>query len=158
MLKKKLTEDAALSDLFDALGPDLTVMNYAFNFRTADGLNTDLALMNELNMEIFRACSIEENTHYEVPHQELILTQARFTPEMYGQDFCNDFARRLGVVPEDGAGIDYLISTMQNAWITNTSVGNFIPNLTEALHKIVNQKVAELVHRHGLPPFPTKKG
>ena len=157
VVMEKLEQDKGLSDLFDSIGPDLTVVNYAFNFKTADGLNADLALSNELNVEIFRACSIEENKKFEVPRQELILTHARFTADMYGQAFCNDFAHRLGVVPEEGVGIDYLISTMQNAWITNTSDGNFIPNLTEILRKIVAKKVDELVHRHGLPPFKPKK-
>ncbi|MEL7345014.1 MAG: pyridoxal-dependent decarboxylase, partial [Pseudomonadota bacterium] len=158
VLQAHMDKDPDLAALFEALGPDLTVMNYAFNFKTAEGLNTDPVLMNELNMEIFRACSIEENTEYAVPEQKLILTQARFTPDMYGQAFCDDFARRLGVTSQEGGGIDYLISTMQNAWITNTSAGNFIPKLTEALSDIVTEKVAALVHRHGLTPYDPKKG
>ncbi len=158
VLKEKLLQDAKLADLFDAIGPDLTVVNYGFNFKTADGINTDLALMNELNLEIFRACSIEENTEYEVPHQKLILTHARFTPEMYGKELCSDFARRLGVEPQDDVGVDYLISTMQNAWISNTSQGNFIPDLIGALQTIVSEKVEELVHRHGLNPYSIRKG
>lgn len=158
VLKEQLDHDPDLAALFEALGPDLTVINYAFNFRTADGLNTDPALMNELNLAIFRACSIEENETYEVPRQELILTQAAFDPEVYGQEFCNIFARRLGVDPQDGVPVDYLISTMQNAWITNTSVGNFIPELIGALRGIVTREVQALVHRHGLPPLQEKKG
>lgn len=158
VLHEELDRDPALAALFGALGPDLTVINYAFNFRTASGLNTDPALMNELNMAIFRACSIEENADYEVPGQELILTQAAFDPAVYGQAFCDGFARRLGVAPQDGLPVDYLISTMQNAWITNTSAGNFIPDLIAALRGVVTREIAALIHRHGLTPLPDKKG
>lgn len=157
LLHEELDKDPELAALFEALGPDLTVINYAFNFRTAAGLNTDPALMNELNLAIFRACSIEDNAEYEVPEQELILTQAAFDPAVYGQEFCNIFAHRLGVTPQDGMPVDYLISTMQNAWISNTSAGNFIPDLIAALRGIVTQQVQALVHRHGLAPMSERK-
>lgn len=146
-----------LKDLFDELGPDLTVMNYAFNFKTAAGLNTNLDLMNELNLDIFRECSIEENEESKIPPQKLFLTQAKFTPGMYGQDFCDHFVKRCGVVPKAGLPVDYLISTMQNPWVTNTSDGNFIPKLTQELEKIVTERVAALIHRHGLSPMINEK-
>lgn len=156
VLLEKLGSDTALAELFDQLGPDLTVVSYGFNFKTAAGLNADLKLMNELNLGIFHACSIEENPAYEVPKQPLILTQATFDPNVYGQDICTSFATRLGVTPPEGAGVDYLISTMQNAWISNTSTGNFIPDLTDALRVVVTDEIARLLHRHGLDPMIPK--
>lgn len=153
VLKKKLTNDPALKALFDELGPDLTVFNYAFNFRTADGLNTDLDLMNELNQAIFDACSLQENPTYEVPRQTLFLTEHSFDPRMHGQEFCDHFATRAGVTPQASKKIHFLVSTMQNPWISETARGNFIPDLRDALRDVVRDAVAALIHRHGLAPF-----
>lgn len=152
-----LENDPDLKELFNQLGPDLTVFNYAFNFRTADGLNADQALMNELNLEIFRACSIQENTDYQVPPQKLFLTQHKFSPSVHGQEFCDHFAKRLGAVPVAGQPVDFLVSTMQNPWLTETADGNFIPDLTEILRDIVTDCVDRVVARHGLPPFAKRK-
>ena len=146
-------KDDALRKLFDELGPDLTVFNYAFNFRTAEGLNKDLGLMNELNMAIFKACSIEENETYQVPPQELFLTQHKFSPAMHGQEFCDTFARRLGADPVEGMGVTFLVSTMQNPWLTETSDGNFIPDLVAVLRKLVAKEIDALIKRHGLTPM-----
>ncbi len=157
VLKQKLHDDAALKELFDELGPDLTVFNYAFNFRTAEGINADLNLMNELNTSIFNACSIQKNEKYEVPPQQIFLTAHSFDPRMHGQDFCDHFTARAGATPIAGEKIDYLVSTMQNPWITNTSRGNFIPNLRDILRHIVQNEVATIVHRHGLTPMPKSK-
>lgn len=155
-LLAKLDEDDELRKLFEEIGPDLTVVNYAFNFRTADGLNTDVDLAYELNLAIFKACSIEENRTCEVPKQTLILTEAAFDPAVYGPAFCDTFALRMGLTPKPDAKIAYLISTMQNAWISNTARGNFIPKLIDALRDVVDREVVALIHRHGLTPMPKK--
>lgn len=157
VLKPKLHDDAALKKLFDELGPDLTVFNYAFNFRTADGINTDLKLMNELNKSIFAACSIQKNEKYEIPPQQLFLTAYSFDPKMHGQKFCDHFATRAGTEPIAGEKIELLVSTMQNPWITNTARGNFVPKLRDILSEIVQDEVAALIHRHGLIPMQKSK-
>lgn len=158
VLEEKMLDDPILKSTFDELGPDLTVFNYAFNFRTADGLNSDLRLMNELNDMIFKACSIQENPNYDVPTQKLFLTAHSFLPKVHGQDFCDAFGARAGVTPIPGEKVSLLVSTMQNPWVSNTERGTFIPDLRDILSEIVNDAVSALIHRHGLTPMPRKKG
>ncbi len=157
VLEQNLRDDPELKELFDELGPDLTVFSYAFNFRSAEGLNTNLAWMNELNKMIFDSCSIQENPNYHVPIQRLFLTEHSFSPKMHGQEFCDHFVQRAGATPVAGVNVGFLISTMQNPWISNTARGNFIPNLRDTLRDVVEEAVEKIVHRHGLTPLPPKK-
>jgi len=152
-LMEKLKPGTDLLTLFQKLGADLTVTNYAFNFRTAEGLNNDPHLMNKLNDTIFHHCSVETQAAGVLPDKDLFLTAAAFSPASFGDEFVARFAERAGVVPEKGLAMRNLISTMQNPWVTQTSRGNFLEKLMKVLHGVVTQSVAEVVERHGLEPF-----
>lgn len=147
-----MDQDPDLMDLFQALGADLTVTAYAFNFKTAPGLNTDLVLMNELNDAIFEACSIQVKTP-DLPKQSLFLTAAAYDPAIHDADFIRTFAQRAGVTPQPGLPIAHLISTMQNPWVTESAKGNLLPMLMSELRQVVTEATAKVVARHGLTPF-----
>jgi hypothetical protein len=150
----------ALRALFRALGGDLSILTYAFNFRTGAGWNRDQALMNELNLLIFDQLSVSRYNGGRVPDVDLIVTSSSFDPATYGQPFVDGFARRAGIEPEPGRSLDFLISTTQNPWITETrrpggdpdERHNFIPELMKALRRAVTKASAEVIRRHDLPP------
>jgi hypothetical protein len=152
-LMARFEEDHELEDLFRALGPDLTVVAYAVNFRTAAGINRDLGLMNELNDRLFRRMSLETNDDKHQEQRPLYVTASEYDPAGMGQDFVDALAARAQVTPEPGQSLAYLISTIQNPWVTQTSKGSMLPKLMQELDAVIRQEVHAVVHRHGLTPF-----
>lgn len=160
-LYKKLfgnNPDLELLDLFQNIGSDLSILNYAFNFRTADGLNRDHHLMNEMNDEMFRLLSVQTFNGGHVPENDMFVTSSAFDPTTFRQTFVDHFCRRAGVDPIAGAPVTFLISTTQNPWLTATAEGkSFIPTLIDALRKTANEAASGVIKRHGLkPPANTK--
>ena len=150
----ELESDKALFELFQALGPDLTVFAYAFNFRTANGWNPDQNLMNELNALIFSRCSIEhEGKPGQLPKAEIFVTSSAFDPRVHSHDLMANFAARAHIDLIDNTPIDYLISTMQNPWLSHTENGNFIPHLMAIYRDILLKAVSDIIKRHGLKPI-----
>ena len=149
-LVDKLTDDENLRDLFRELGADLSIMTYAFNFKTAVGLNKNLALMNEMNDDIFRMLSLQSFNGGKVPKNEMFVTSSSFKPSDYGQGFVSHFATRAGVTPEPGKKINFLISTTQNPWLSATSKGNFIPELMKVLRKTATKAALDVMKRHNI--------
>jgi len=130
---------------FQAIGSDLSIVAYAFNLKTAQGINTDLTLMNQLNDAIFRELSLQPSDAGKIPEVEMFITSSAFDPEFYGQAVVNDFVRRAGATPEDGTPVTFLISTAQNPWLSTTSDGsNMIDTLIEVLRKTVNRVSGKL--------------
>lgn len=127
--------------LFQDMGSDQIIITYSFNFKRTDGsLNTDKGLCNKLNFEIFRKLSLHDYNQKkfgEVPNVPMFVTQSSFDPQVYGQPFVNEYARRLGLDQTPGIPISFLISTTQDPWISNTATGNFIPEVVSELHKTV---------------------
>lgn len=153
-LRRRLGDGEPESDLmklFRSLGPDLTVCAYAFNFKWADGrLNDDLNLMNAFNKHLFDAMSIQTATRDDAPpSQNFFVTSSQFPPDLYGRAFTDQFARRAGVDPIPHEPIRFLISTMQNPFVTATAAGNFLPDLMDALRTYVEAVRKEMLETYG---------
>ncbi len=143
-----LKADPDLAALFAQIGPDLTVFAYAFNFLDEAGRpNTDLRAMNDLNFAVFEALSVEEvNVSGEVPDVDMLVTSTLIAPVVYGPAFCDTFLSRAKVSPGKDP-IRVLISTMQDPWVTDTSKGNFLPELMKVLRRTVLDARATLVQQ-----------
>ncbi|MCC5907003.1 MAG: hypothetical protein JJU13_12385 [Balneolaceae bacterium] len=131
--------------LLPELGSDQIIITYAFNFKNPDGtLNTDTEKMNELNMNIFKDLSLSPN-HDDVSEIPMMVTQSQFTIDNYGKPFVDTFKSRLGVADDNDSPVTILISTTMDPWVSDTSEGNFIPQLTQALKNTVNKNIDRLV-------------
>ncbi len=143
-------------ELFREAGSDQSIVTYALNFRTAEGLNTSLDLMNEMNADIFAQLSLQSFNGGHVPNAEMFVTSSEFGPATFGQEFVDHYAERCGVVPEAGKSLFYLISTTQNPWLTETvhnhksENGNMLPEVMKALARAAEKAAAKVIKRHGL--------
>jgi len=144
-------------ELFRALGPDLTVFAYVANFRTAEGVNENPVLMNELNAAVYERLSLQTDEEKSPPQRPLFVTASAFDPAVTGPDFVGDIARRCGIKAEAPITMRHLISTTQNPWITATSTGNIIGKLMDALDQAIREATARIVERNGLNPFVPPK-
>ncbi len=138
--------------LFSEMGPDLTIVTYAFNFITAQGLNADAALMNEMNDFIFRRLSLQSFNGGIVPTTPMFVTSSSFAPDTYGQDFVSAFAARAGVVPQPNMPISFLISTTQNPWLSESGSGQMLHTLIKVLSKTASTAAQAVMARHGIVP------
>ncbi len=153
MLMATLEKDKTgeLLDLFQDLGPDLTVMAYSFNFSVNGKVNTNVELFNEFNEALFAAMSLEEKgPDGEVPNVPFFVTEAKYDPSEYGEKVLGNLAARAGLDFDGVTPLRHLISTMQNPFVTNTAEGNFIPNLMKVLRSEVIRVRAEFVEKHSL--------
>jgi len=142
-LSRLLEEDAAAREMFSQLGSDQVILAFALNFRTPDGLNTDLARANAFNERVFSLCSmIEPRT--DLDGIDLILTSSRFDPAVYGRGFVDAFATRMGVRQMPELGVDFLISTTMDPWTTETDGGDFLAVLEQALRRAAHRALDEL--------------
>lgn len=150
-LRKVLDDDKDLLKLFTRLGPDLTVFAYAFNFKVKGKLNKDIDLMNKFNNKLFDLMSIQEpGGEGELPHQELFVTSSQFDPGKYGAHFVDSFAERAGLTPDEKTPIRFLISTMQNPFVTATADGNFIPTLMKVLRRNIETARTHIISKYSL--------
>ena len=157
MLNEIFRAEPAILDLFQSLGPDLNVFAYAFNFKVRGKLNRNLTLFNEFNNDLFHRFSHEVPEKVEdVPATPLFVTSSTFSEEAFGKDFMKHFAHRAGLRYRDGGDIRYLISTMQNPFLTatatktETETGNFIPTLMEVFRETIEQVRVGIIARHEL--------
>ena len=156
--KKPTREQQKALETFQAIGSDLSIVTYAFNFKTNSRLNTDMDLMNELNHKIFRALSLQPSETCKVPTVEMFVTASEFDPATYGQHLVDDFANRAGVTPIKGKPLKFLISTTQNPWLSTTSNDtNMIDVLIEVLRKTVNQAMQEVIRDSNLDQCHTEQ-
>jgi glutamate/tyrosine decarboxylase-like PLP-dependent enzyme len=152
--EKRRPEQKKSLALFQEIGSDLSIVAYAFNFRTAEGINTDLAFMNELNNDIFRALSLQPNETGKLPTVRLFVTASSFDPRVYGKELTRSFTSRAGLTLEDkdeDTPIRFLISTTQNPWLSTTSEENeMLDVVIRELAKAVDAAAEALMKRHGL--------
>jgi hypothetical protein len=142
-LEARLAQDAALARLFSQIGSDQVILAFALNPKNADGrLNRSLARANALNEAVFARCSVIEPTE-DMAGLDLVLTSSRFEPATYGQPFVDAFCRRMGVLPEPGEGVDFLICTTMDPWTTATADGDFQAVLVEALRSAAHAALGE---------------
>lgn len=137
-----LEHDDTLAKIFAKLGPDLTVLSYAFNFLLEDGTpNKNLGLMNDLNRKIFEKMSVEEvTTAGQPPEVDMLVTTTALPPEKYGAALIENATRRakLELSDEDGGvPLSVLISTTMNPWLTDTTEGSFLPILMDIMRDTV---------------------
>ncbi len=158
-LVELLKSKPELLKLFTELGPDLTVMSYSFNFKikkTVKGktklvLNEDLGLMNKFNNAMFHKLSVEKpGPRGAVPDANMFVTASAYAPGPYGDAFMDHYADRAGVKADGKTPIDFLISTMQNPFVTNTADGNFIPKLMTVMRETIREVRDEMVVKYGL--------
>ncbi|MGB3314336.1 MAG: pyridoxal-dependent decarboxylase [Albidovulum sp.] len=151
-LRKIFEDEPDILDLFQSLGPDLTVFAYAFNFKVGGKLNRKLDLMNDFNKEMFNRLSLQVPPDHEgdVPKTPLFVTSSQFDPVTYGEGFVHDFTRRAGVKTKHPTAVRFLISTMQNPFVTATADGNFIPTLMGVFRDTVDEVRAHIIKKHDL--------
>lgn len=137
-------------EVFREMGSDQNIVTYSLNFRTADGWNTDVKLANDFNTAMFQALSIGEYTADVVPAQPMFVTSSSFEVGDYSQGFVNAFGARLSLLPTNGVGINFLVSTTQDPWVTATEKGNWLPMVLEALKATAIEQTKLIVERNGL--------
>jgi len=142
-LSALLEKDAAARELFGQLGSDQVILAFSLNFRTAEGINTDLARANLFNERVFSLCSVIE-PKADFDGLDLILTSSRFDPATYGHGFVDAFSARMGVRPAGALGVDFLISTTMDPWTTETNGGDFLAVLEQALRRAAHRALDEL--------------
>ena len=150
-------KDAGLLDLFQSLGPDLTVFSYVFNFKLKIKgkrvVNDDVMLMNEFNELMYTKLSHEipeDKDRGDVPSEPMFVTSSSYDPATYGTAFLTELSRRTKVKYVEGQAIRHLISTLQNPFLTSTAKDNFIPTLTEVLRDTANEVRKELINKYRL--------
>jgi len=153
-LVASLREDPALFALFRDMGPDLTITTYAFNFITAQGVNTDQALMNEMNDLIYRRLSLQSFNGGSITSTPMFVTASDFDPAHYGQDFVSGFASRAGVTVTPGLPMSFLISTTQNPWLSEAGGGHVLNTLRDVLAETASDAAQAVMARHGITPPP----
>jgi glutamate/tyrosine decarboxylase-like PLP-dependent enzyme len=128
--------DKEVGTLFDDMGSDLTIVNYAFNFRLPDGgWNADVEACNRLNDKIYALCSVAKSFDPQklALRPDLILTGSRYDAATFGETFVNDFGGRLGLANIGQTPLAFLISTTMNPWSTDTDQGDFLETVEKAL-------------------------
>ncbi|SDF03435.1 pyridoxal-dependent decarboxylase [Chitinophaga filiformis] len=131
--------------LLPELGSDQIIITYTFNFKENGVLNKSVDKLNELNLNIFQALSLSPGDHDHPSKTPMYLTQSQFDNESYGKSFVDDYKKRLGLSIDNDEPVNILISTTMNPWLTDTSEGNFIPELVKALRQTVLEQVEKLV-------------
>ncbi|WP_347313424.1 pyridoxal phosphate-dependent decarboxylase family protein [Defluviimonas sp. SAOS-178_SWC] len=150
-LREIFEAEPEILNLFQALGPDLTVFAYAFNFKVGGKLNRDLTLFNEFNNALFHRLSLEvPEKSGDVPKTPLFVTSSAFDPAAYGEKFVKTFAERAGLDYNERHPVRFLISTMQNPFLTATADGNFIPTLMTVFRETIEDVRGHIIARHDL--------
>ncbi|MGP6086296.1 pyridoxal phosphate-dependent decarboxylase family protein [Antarctobacter jejuensis] len=168
-LMEALSRDYELRELFTEMGSDQCIVAYTFNYRTLWhhaqtegghnhdhqshghsrwGQNRSIERCNEMNERMFEAMSLQRFSDEGVPPVDMLVTSSSFDPESYGQDFVDAYARRIGLDPEPGLGIKFLISTQQNPWMTSTKYGDYTPKIIQTLHGIAAKAADYVIKRH----------
>lgn len=146
-----------LLPFFRELGSDQIIIAYVFNFYEDDNkarLNKSVKKMNKLNSRIFSKLSMSPASAVKCPPDDqsppLIVTGSKFEPKIYKNEYMTRLRMQLGVEGDPDEPIEYLISTTMDPWMTDTSEGNFIPSLVDALRKTVVDEIREIKSEEGV--------
>ena len=121
----ELVADDEAMRLLAELGPDLNILAYAFNFKKFSGaINADLALANRLNKAIYEKLSIRFGD--DIYGYDLLVSTSELAVDQYGDDFIEDYKRRLGVAGSPGGRVTVLRSVAMDPWPLSTSRGSFL--------------------------------
>jgi glutamate/tyrosine decarboxylase-like PLP-dependent enzyme len=147
-LIEEMERDRRLRELFDAIGPDLNVCAYVITPHRPGAGPPSFARVAALQRAVFARLSVESAAEEgRIPDCPLIVTASEMDPSAYGQAYVDATARRAGLRPEPGRPLRYLISTIQDPFLTDTAEGNFIPTLMEALRGAVLEACEEVQGR-----------
>ena len=122
-------------NLFRAIGSDLSILTYAWNYSVDGKMNRDLGRMNDLNDRIFRELSLKPADQGKLPTPELFVTASALDPRVFGAKVVADFVGRAGADFKPDTPVKFLISTTQNPWLSTTSGENMIPQLIDVIRK-----------------------
>ena len=155
-LPEPATEDQKEAlETFQSIGSDLSILTYAFNFKTVKGWNRDLGQMNLLNTTIFNKLSLHPPKDgklpdiEKIPDTEMFVTGSELVPHIHGKTLINDICRRAGVDTASDTGVNMLISTTQNPWLSSTSGDrDMIETLIEVLRKTVRESIIDITTLH----------
>jgi hypothetical protein len=143
-LRTLLDTDEVARTLFGEIGSDQVILAFSLNFRDENGqLNRDLTQANAFNDRVFSHCSLIE-PRADVSDLDLVLTSSKFDPQIYGRRFVENYCRRLGVEPQSGVPVDFLISTTMDPWTTETDAGDFLVVIERALVAAAHRALDEL--------------
>ncbi|SIT83939.1 Pyridoxal-dependent decarboxylase conserved domain-containing protein [Yoonia rosea] len=145
-----MLNDQKALDLFKELGSDQNIVTYAVNFKTTDGWNTDVTLMNAVNTAIYKALSISTFNGGTVPKNPMFVTSSAFDVPSYGQSFVDAYGARAGLDHTQGTAISFLISTTQDPWVSATAEGNYLPQVVAAFKTAAKTAVNDVLRLHGL--------
>ncbi|WP_300035334.1 pyridoxal-dependent decarboxylase [uncultured Roseobacter sp.] len=143
-----LAHDFELRELFAEMGSDQCIVAYSFNYIDGYAQNRKISRLNEMNERMFEAMSMQKFSDDGQPGVDLLVTASSFDPDVYGQEFVDNYARRIGVNPEPGVGIKFLISTQQNPWLTQTKKGDFTPEIIKVLHGVATEAAHYVRDQH----------
>ena len=147
----KTIEERYHCQLFQALGGDLSIVNYSVNF-TIDGvLNKNVELFNELNDHIFQQLSLHlaDIGQGHVPKAPMFITASEFSTDQYGAAFVRHYAQRCGVTFTAPCKLKFLISTTQNPWLSQTAQGSFILTLMQVFYQASEHSRQYLIEKYG---------
>lgn len=127
----EILDDPDLRREFNEIGPDENLVDYAFNFRLADGnVNTDIDAFNALNQKLYDAFHVHEGKMRgskidfgeDVQNYPLIITQTQMSVGDYGEVFMRDYAARLGL-KAPAEGVDFTLhvnrTVVMDPWLTH---------------------------------------
>ena len=140
----ELLADTEAFTLFKELGGDQTIITYMYNYYDDNKVpNANINKVNALNTAVYRTFSFSKKPGEEENIPEIVVTSSSFTRGDYGNTLMDDLRLRLGVVDGYDEPIDFIISTIMNPWLSNTTVGSFIPNLIEIITTNLIQLVSQ---------------
>ncbi|WP_296420328.1 pyridoxal phosphate-dependent decarboxylase family protein [Pseudooctadecabacter sp.] len=149
-----MDRDDEVRRIFSEMGSDQNIVTYALNFKTKDGWNSDLALMNQLTNTVYETLSISEYNGGEVPKQPMFVTASSFAPSDYGQQFVDEFGSLAGVTVTKDTPIQFLISTTQDPWVSATETGNYLPQVVTSLKTTAIDVALKVMKDSGITPPP----
>ena len=145
-----LGDNEEAAEIFREMGSDQNIVTYSLNFKTGNGWNDDVSLMNDFNNAVYRALSISEFNGGEPAKEPMFVTASSFEVPDYGQTFVDAFGKRAGLKPTNGTGIQFLVSTTQDPWVTATERGNFLGYVVDALKDTATKAAMNLIKEKGL--------
>lgn len=133
--------DESAMNLLKQLGSDQIIITYGLNFKINGQLNTDPDKANQFMQDIFEKLSFEPGAK-KMP--ELIVTTSQFDADEYGKPFLTTYMKRMGLNTGTLPTMKFISSTTMCPWLTATAEGNFIPTLTKAFCRAVDEVLAAI--------------
>ena len=168
------SQDRKAKELFIESGPDLLITSFAFNFYDENGCaNSNIDVLNLLNEKIYKLCSQQKiipelNTQYNdlqvdasqcyKDRNDLYITSSQYKKEEYENEnnnlFINDFVSQLIEKSDPDQQkydhINFLICTIMDPWMSDTSGGNYIPKLIDSLQEVALKALHEVLETNGI--------